>query len=58
MTILRQEIKGTNDIDDAVVFEREMLGFSADTQQEMVLWVGSPEEYIAEGSSEMYTRKA
>ena len=36
-TFSRQVVKGVNDITDAVVFAREMLGFLPDAQQEMVL---------------------
>src|ERR1700680_1476338 len=33
----RKSLKGTNDITDVVAFAREMLGFSPDAQQEIVL---------------------
>src|ERR1700674_2717749 len=35
--VFRQALKEANDIKDAVVFTREMLGFSPDAQQEKVL---------------------
>src|ERR1700736_2238693 len=35
--ISRRALKGANNITDAVAFSREMLGFSPDAQQEMVL---------------------